>query len=205
MSVSQRKFEIAFSAVILLMAGYWVWEARNLPPKVQLVPWTIGVPVLALAVLQLIASVRALKAPVRSEEAQLVALPADGELDLSSADAAAATATAEVAEAEPEVEPEVARARGIQMFLWILGFFGSIMLLGFRVGTPLATFLFLHLASHERLRVSLAFTIVTYLFLLAADLSHSVTLSTGMIPQELGMESFDAYLVNPILRLLHGP
>ncbi|HEX3244325.1 MAG TPA: hypothetical protein VHX16_02870 [Chloroflexota bacterium] len=202
--MSQRKFEVAFSVVILLMATYWVWEARNLPPRVQLVPWTIGVPVLALAVLQLVASIRALRAPTRSEEAQAAGLPAVGGLDLSSADAVAATATAELAEAEPEVEPELARRRGIQMFLWILGFFASIMLLGFRVGAPLATFLFLHFASHERLRVSLAFTIVTYLFLLAADVSHSVTLSTGMIPQELGLESFDAYLVNPILRLVRG-
>ncbi|MFN0071925.1 MAG: hypothetical protein ACKVVP_10615 [Chloroflexota bacterium] len=200
----QRKFEIVFSAAIVMMAAYWVWEARNLPPRVQLVPWTIGLPVLALSVMQLVASVRSLRAPAVAGNTGADVLPSTGGLDLSSADAVAATATAELAVAEPEVAPEVARQRGLQMFIWILGFFAAIMLLGFRVGAPVATFLFLHLASHERVKLSLTFAFVTYAFLLAADLSHSVTLSTGMIAQSLEMESFDAYLINPIVRLIRG-
>lgn len=200
----RRKSEIAFSLVIVLMAAYWVWEARSLPPRVQLVPYTIGLPVLALALIQLIASVRALTQPLPTGEPESAIRPVETGLDLSSADAVAATAAAELAEAEPGVEPDVARRRGIQMFVWILGFCVAIMLLGFRVGVPLMTFSFLHFASHERLRVSLTFAIVTYLFLLAADLSHSVTISTGMIAQSLEMQSFDSYLIDPIVRLVRG-
>ena len=200
----RRKSEIAFSLAIVLMAAYWVWEARNLPPRVQLVPWTIGLPVLALALIQLAASIRALRAPVPAPSTEAAVRPAESGLDLSSADAIAATATAEIAEADPDIAPDIARRRGIEMFLWIVGFYASITLLGFRVGIPLVTFLFLHLAARERIRVSLTFTIVTYLFLLAADLSHTVTLSTGLIAQSLGMETFDAYLVNPIMRLVRG-
>jgi hypothetical protein len=202
--VLRRRSEIAFSAVIVLMAAYWVWEARSLPPRVQLVPYTIGLPVLALAMIQLIASVRALRQPLPADEMEIAISPVETALDLSSADALAATATAELAEAQPNVDPAEARRRGLQMFVWILGFCAAIMLLGFRVGAPLMTFSFLHFASHERLRVSLAFTIITYLFLLAADLSHSVTLSTGMVAQSLGMESFDAYITNPVVRLFGG-
>lgn len=202
MTVLQRRSEVAFSVAILALAAYWVWEARNLPPRVQLVPWTIGIPVLALAVFQLVTAVRALRAPAPAPST--VAPVSDGGLDLSSADAVAATATAELAAAEGGVEPEVARQRGLQMFAWILGFFAALMLLGFRVGAPLATFLFLRFASRESLRTSLTITVVTYLLLLVADYAHAVTLSTGMIVQALGMESFDAYLVDPIIRAIRG-
>jgi hypothetical protein len=90
------------------------------------------------------------------------------------------------------------------MFAWILVFFAAILLLGFRVGAPLITFLFLTYAAREGLKLTLAFTLVTYVVLVAADTSHMITLSTGMIAQALGLESLDAYLVNPIIRLLRG-
>jgi hypothetical protein len=204
MGMLRRKSEVAFSLAIVLMAAYWVWEARNLAPRVQLVPYTIGIPVLILACMQLAASVRALRQPLPADRGDSVVRATDTHLDLSSVDAVAATATAELAGVEPAVDAATAQRRGIQMFVWILAFCAAVMLLGFRVGIPLMTFLFLHVASHERLRISLAFTIVTYLFLLVADLTHSVTLSTGMIAQALGTESFDSFIVNPILRLFRG-
>jgi hypothetical protein len=204
MNVLRRRSEVAFSLVIVMMAAYWIWEARSLPPRVQLVPYTIGFPVLAIALLQFVASLRALRQPLTVDRPETTSRPPEGGLDFSSADAVAATATAELAVADPEVDAAVAQRRGIQIFLWILGFWVAIMLLGFRVGAPLMTFLFLHIASREQLRVSLAFTFVTYVLLFAADFTHSVTLSTGLIAQAFGMSSFDSYITDPIVRLIRG-
>jgi hypothetical protein len=200
--VSRRKSEIAFSAALALLAAYWVWEARNYTTNVRLVPWTIGFPVLALALLQLAAAIRASRAP--DIDSATTSATASTGLDFSSADAVAATATAELAEVEPAVPPDVARARGLQMFYWILGFFFGIVLLGFRVGAPVTTFLFLRYASKETVRLSVMFAVGTYLFLLLAGQSHSVSLSSGMIAQTLGLESFDSYLVDPIIRVIRG-
>lgn len=206
----QRRSELAFSTAILAFAAFWVWEARELQPNTRLFPWIIGFPVVVLALLQCVSAIRGLLKPTAEAREPVARMSAESlagagsRLDLSSAAAAAATASVELAEAEAEVPPDVARARSIAAFLWILGFFFALILLGFRVGAPLMTFLFLRIGSRETMKLSLVFAVTTYLFLLFADLSHSITLSTGMIAQSLGLESFDAYLVNPIIRLIRG-
>lgn len=140
--------EILFSLFIVVVVGWvvsqsagWMLRAigwhdvadllpRGWGPRSGLFPVVIALPVLAMAIVQLVVDVRA-AIQVRAVEGP------------SSAP-------------EAEVPPEVVRQRSIVILSTIVGWVLAIWALGFIVSTPLATFLYLKVGARESWRISLS-------------------------------------------------
>jgi hypothetical protein len=146
----RRTIEIGFSLLVVIAVAWVVAQAsswllaqltgwdlpRGWGRRSGLFPTVIGIPVLVLAAVQLVSSLR---------RARL--------------GAATGTPTMDVAVGEGEdVPPDVARQRSAIIIATILGFAIGVALLGFTVAIPVVTFLYLRFASSESwtLSVSLA-------------------------------------------------
>lgn len=96
------------------------------------------------------------------------------------------------------------RRRELAMAAWCIGFALVISLLGFKIGGALVSLAFL-LSTRERLRVALGVPIGIYLFFLAAaDVLKLASLDPGLVARWLGIQSFDHFVVDAVLRVLHG-
>lgn len=142
----RRTPEILFSLFIVLVVAWvvsqsagWMLRAigwhdvadllpRGWGPRSGLFPVVIALPVLAMAIVQLVVDLRTATQP-RAAEATLV--PA------------------------AEVPPEVVRQRSIVILATIVGWVFAIWTLGFIVSTPLATFLYLKVGARENWLISL--------------------------------------------------
>ena len=158
-----------------------IWEARAWPLGARLLPWTLGVPVLALALVQLVLAFRARRSTVASRP--------DGEGSLP---------------AEPPAPPA---GGGLVRFLKIAGlvpaFALGIGLFGFRLGAAVLTFTFLKALAGESWRMTLALTATTYLaFLLAFSIGLNLTFPAGALATTLGTDAFDAFVVDAVRSLL---
>jgi hypothetical protein len=145
----RRKYEIAFSVFIMLVVAWFVLQAAGggpfSPPlprgwgqKSALFPLVIGVPTLALALLQVafeIRGQRAAKLPV-------------GPVAESSTPAA------------PEVPPELVRRRTATILATTLGFVLATWLFGFTIAVPLVTLLYLKFGAGEQWPISLILTAI---------------------------------------------
>jgi hypothetical protein len=207
--LSRKRIDLVFSCLLALFIAWVVWEARDWPFRARLFPWAIGFPVLALVLLQVALAVRgALRerpaavgvASARPAMAERPAGPGGGG---SQGDAAAVAAALDAATEElpnVEVDPAIARQRALMISAWALAFFFGIWLLGFKLGSTALTIAFLRFGAHETWKLSLIFGAVTYLFfLLAFDLALNIPFGAGLIAEWLGLESFDSYLVDPLL------
>ncbi len=122
--------EALFSVAVLVLFAWAVWEARHWPLQARMFPWVVGLPMIALALLQLALDLRG--APrKRGLEAQF------GE----------------------GLDPAVVRRRLPVILGWLLGFFVLITLLGFPLAVPLGTFLYLKVGSREGWLLSLLLTV----------------------------------------------
>jgi hypothetical protein len=130
---NRRTYEILFTAALLAMVCWAVWEGRDWTIKPRLFPWAIGIPLAGMLAAQLVMLV------IRRQQE----LPAT-----------AAEPTAD--EVEGRIEAERARRRGISIVGWLLGFLGAIWLLGFPAGGTLGTLAYLKLAAREKWPISLA-------------------------------------------------
>jgi len=206
--LSRKRIDLLFSCLLVLFLVWVVWEARDWPFRARLFPWAIGIPVLALAVMQVGLAVResmrrapALAAGPRGAAATSApAEPAAGPRDSDAAAVAAALDAAIEEQPHTEVAADVARQRALMISAWLLAFFFGIWLLGFKLGSTVMTIAFLRFGSHESWKLSLIFGVATYLFfLLVFDLALNVPFGPGLIAETLGLQSFDSYLVDPIL------
>ena len=64
-----------------------------------------------------------------------------------------------------DVDPITARNRTLSLFLWILGFFGLIFLVGFPLAVSLFVFLYLKVVGKERWGLTLLVTAFSWLFM----------------------------------------
>jgi TctA family transporter len=119
-----------FTLLVALVLAAALWQSRDFGFRAGLFPWAIGIPVLALALLQL-----ALELAGKGQEPATGAPEADHRLPAS----------------------EVGR-RTASILAWIVGYLAAIWLLGFTLGGTLCTFLLLKLGSREGWPVSLAMT-----------------------------------------------
>jgi hypothetical protein len=117
----KQKAEIVFSALLVLVFAFAVYEARGWQLHARLLPWVMGLPMLVLSLSQLVLDLRK-KGPVTDESGTEVV----GEIPLP-----------------------IARQRAISIVLWLLGLFAAIWLLGFSISVPLFTFLYLKFDSGE--------------------------------------------------------
>jgi Tripartite tricarboxylate transporter TctB family len=109
-----------FSFCALIFFIVFVYEAKDWRLQARLYPYAIGIPMLVLAVIQVILD---LKGVTRKQTADPAA-----PVDFQQA---------------KDIDPIVARRRALTMFSWIFGFFVGVWLLGFSLTIPLLVFSYL--------------------------------------------------------------
>ena len=108
--------------------------------QARLYPWAIGIPMLILAIVQVILELKGVKAKQSSD-----ATPMDYQFS-------------------KVTDPVLARKRTITMFSWLVGFFFGIWLLGFPIAIALMMFTYLKFQGGESWVLSITLTIVAWLF-----------------------------------------
>ena len=209
----QKKADLLFSAIVLLIVVWMFWEARNWAFRARLFPWTIGALAIGLAALQLFFATRKVltSAPARPVEGPAnPEVPRAGHVEAAEGEtasimgAAVESAYGEGSEAaESGIEPGLARRRSLEMAAWILGFAAAVWLFGFTLGAFLTSVAFLRIAARERWGITLAIGVVTYLFFYVIfRQALNIPFPNGLIADLLGTDAFDSYLADPIWRLI---
>jgi putative tricarboxylic transport membrane protein len=126
-----------FSFGMIVVFAMALWTALSWPPRARIFPFAIFGPVLILAILNFVKDLR--RQPWTEALKQTIA---EANLDESSF---------------------TKRTRDI--LVWIVGFFLALWLLGFPLGIPLATFLYLKVASREGWLTSIVVTVGTWAFI----------------------------------------
>ena len=108
--------------------------------QARLYPWAIGIPMLILAIAQVILDLKGVKAKESSD-----ATPMDFQFT-------------------QDVEPAVAKKRAITMFSWLFGFFVAILLVGFNIAIPLMMFTYMKFQGKEPWILSIVLTVIAFVF-----------------------------------------
>ena len=106
--------------------------------QARLYPWTIGVPMLILAIVQVILDLKGVKAKQSSD-----ATPMDYQFS-------------------QVTDPVIARKRTITMFSWLVGFIFGIWLLGFPIAIALMMFTYLKFQGKEPWVLSITLTVIAW-------------------------------------------
>ena len=122
---------LVFFCVFVYMAQDWRMQAR-------LYPWTIGIPMLILAIVQVILELKGVKAKQSSD-----ATPMDYQFS-------------------KVTDPVIARKRTITMFSWLVGFIFGIWLLGFPIAIALMMFTYLKFQGKEPWVLSITLTVIAW-------------------------------------------
>ncbi len=133
---------ILFTLGVMVVAAYAVYAARNWPLGTGLFPWFVGIPVLALAVIQMILDTYQ---SFRHSEA--------GPIDTGDLQVDLSIGTGEVAR------------RALGFFGWLLGLFFGIIIFGFFISIPLFTLLYLRFQAKEGWLLSSGLTLGAFVFL----------------------------------------
>ena len=123
---------LIFFCVFVYMAQEWRLQAR-------LYPYAIGIPMLILAIVQVILDLKGFKAKESS-----TATPMDFQFSKGT-------------------DPIVARNRAIIMFAWLIGFFLLIWLVGFPIGIAVMVFTYLKFQGRESWKLSIVLTVIAWL------------------------------------------
>ena len=128
-----------FSFCALIFFCVFVYMAQDWRLQARLYPYAIGIPMLILAIVQVILDLKGVKAKQSSD-----ATPMDFQFT-------------------KDVDPIVARKRAITMFAWLLGFFLLIWLVGFPIGIALMMFAYLKFQGRESWTLSILLTVIAWL------------------------------------------
>ena len=129
-----------FSFLFLIFFIVFAYVAKDWRLQARLYPWVIGIPMVILALVQVILDLKGV------ERKQQDAAPVDFQF------------------AQATVSPAVAKRRAITMFAWFFGFFFGIWLLGFSLTIPLMVFGYMYIQSKEKLWLTLTLTAIAWLF-----------------------------------------
>jgi hypothetical protein len=124
---------------VTIVAAYALYDSWHWPYKTALFPKLISVPLLVLGLLETFLS---LYVPEEQREGAVV----DFEFSTS-------------------VDPVIARNRTLSLFLWIVGFFAMIFLVGFLWAVPLFIFLYLKVEGKEAWVLTMLLTAFSWLFM----------------------------------------
>ena len=128
-----------FSFCALIFFIVFVYQAQEWRLQARLYPWAIGIPMLVLAVIQVILDLKGGGDKKPSEST-----PMDYQFT-------------------KDIDPIVARRRAINIFCWILGFLMGVWLLGFNITVPLLVFSYLKIQSSESWGISVGLTAAAWL------------------------------------------
>jgi hypothetical protein len=126
-----------FTAVLVIVLASALWMSRSFGFRAGLFPWAIGIPVLALASVQLALELRG-----QAGSRGIAGVPVPAE--------------------DPPAPGMYRRTAAIAG--WILGFFVALWCLGLSMAVPVTTFLYLKFAAGERWPISLLVTTGAWLF-----------------------------------------
>ncbi|MBI2359548.1 MAG: tripartite tricarboxylate transporter TctB family protein [Deltaproteobacteria bacterium] len=184
--MSRARNDILISAFLVLLLLWIVWEARSWPFRTRLFPWAIGFPVLGLALVQ--CGLACWHAICQRSSAKVEG--SHGE-------------PGEKADAGVVLDPKLARQRTMSISAWTVVFALGFWLCGFKVGSLLLSPAFLRFQARESWKMSVLYGLGIYLFFrVAFEMALGVPLAPGVIATSLGLQSFDWYLVNPVLNVL---
>jgi len=127
-----------FSFVFLIFFIVFVYQAREWRLQARLYPWAIGIPMLILALVQVIFDLKGVESKPDSGGA-----PVDFQMS-------------------QDIEPALAKRRAINIFSWIFGFFVLIWLLGFSLAIPMMVFGYLRIQSREPWALSIILTVAAW-------------------------------------------
>ena len=130
-----------FTLGVMVVAAYAVYASRDWSLGTGLFPWFVGIPVLVLAVIQMILD--SYQSFRRSEAGPIET--GDLQVDMSMG------------------MGEVAR-KALGFFGWLLGLFFGIIILGFFISIPLFTLLYLKYQAKEGWLLSSGLTLGTFVF-----------------------------------------
>lgn len=131
-----KNWDAVFCAFLILALGLALWQSRNFGYRAGLFPWTIGFPVLALAVAQL-----ALILTGRTSRT----VGSDGG-------------------AGSELPRDLVVSRTKSIVGWIIGVMIAIWLLGFSLAVPVTTLLYLRFTGREKWPITIVFAAVSWAF-----------------------------------------
>ena len=154
-----------FSFCALIFFCVFVYQAQEWRLQARLYPWAIGIPMLILAVIQVILDLKGVKAKESD------ATPMDFQFS-------------------KDVDPVTAKKRALTMFAWLFGFFAAIYLLGFPIAIGLLMFTYLKFQGKESWTLSIALTVIACLFFygLFIRLLH-LPFPDGLLMGWLGLEA----------------
>lgn len=132
-----------FSFCALIFFCVFVYLAHEWRPQARLYPWVIGIPMVFLAVAQVILDLKGVQAK-KSDDAT----PMDFQFT-------------------QDIDPVTAKKRAIVMFSWLVGFFVLIWLLGFPIAIPLMMFCYLKFQGDEPWVLSITLTVIAWVFFYA--------------------------------------
>ena len=154
-----------FSLLVLVFFVYLVWEAQEWRLQARLYPLAIGIPMIVLAVINI---VQELSGPKKEKASNNT--PVDFQLTQT-------------------VEPAVAVRRTLTMLSWIVGFLAGIWVLGFSITIAGMTFGFLKIQNRERWGMSLVLTASAWLvYYVVFERTLLLPFPEGQIFRWLGME-----------------
>ena len=184
--MSRTRNDVLISAFLVLLLVWVVWEARDWPFRTRLFPWSIGFPVLGLALVQFgIASWKATRRQI------------DASVDEIQSEAG------EKLESEAALDPKLFFQRTLSIAAWTIVFALGFWLFGFKVGGLLLSPAFLRFQARETWKMSILYGLGVYLFFLGGfEMALGFPLPPGIIATSLGLQSFDWYAVNPMLNLI---
>ncbi|HEY1268939.1 MAG TPA: tripartite tricarboxylate transporter TctB family protein [Candidatus Binatia bacterium] len=132
--------QVLLSLVVAIFFIVFAYQAKDWRLQARLYPWAIGIPMLILAIIQVVLD---LKGVVAKETTN--AAPVDMQLS-------------------ERTDPALARRRTINIFSWIVGYLIAVWLLGFGYCVPLIVFLYLKVQSRESWLLSVTLAVFAWLF-----------------------------------------
>jgi hypothetical protein len=128
-----------FSLCALVFFCVFVYQAQEWRLQARLYPWAIGIPMLILAIAQVILDLKGVTAKQSAD-----ATPMDFQF-------------------AKDIDPVTAKRRTITMFAWLAGFFLAIWLVGFPIAIALMMFTYLKFQGKESWTISIALTVIAWL------------------------------------------
>lgn len=156
-----------FSILVLVFFCYLVWEAGEWRLQARLYPWAIGIPMIFLALLNIVQEFRG---PREKEEDAARNTPSDFQFT------------------QP-MDMSVAVRRTITILSWIVGFLAGIWLVGFSITVAAMTFGFLKIQSKEGWPMSLILTASAWLvYYIVFERTLLLPFPEGQVFRWLGIE-----------------
>jgi hypothetical protein len=131
-----------FSLCALIFFCVFVYQAQEWRMQARLYPWAIGIPMVILAIIQVILDLRGFKAKETGDGAPVT--PMDFQFT-------------------KEIDPTTARKRAITMFAWLFGFFIAIWLFGYAIAIAIMMFTYLKFQGRESWTISITLTVIACL------------------------------------------